>query len=235
MGPRGTCRNRHTIHLRLIHHPAKFLQLLLLHPHRSSNRLARGGMIPTPRMSQLSLTLPCSSLQTSLHQSFAIPYVAIAAGLYGADRVIRILKSRITTAYLQPVPGLGSTLVRIPRLNKGWTAGQHVRIRVLSTSTWRDVFGWAETHPYTIASPCEDLKDGEGLLGEGMILLVKKTGGWSDRLYCMAMEGTGEKNAGNDGEPATFNATGTGRNVRVLVDGPYGERCFCGKFISRTP
>ena len=74
----------------------------------------------------------------------------IAVGAYGLDRVLRFVKTRYAYAYLTPIPELGMTKVEIPVLNAGWRAGQHVRIRVLTTSMgW---FGWAEAHPFSIAS-----------------------------------------------------------------------------------
>ncbi|KAI0339247.1 incomplete iron reductase [Trametopsis cervina] len=149
-----------------------------------------------------------------LHQSFAIPYVAIAAGFYGADRILRIFKSRVTTAYLQTIPDLGTTLIVIPSLNAGWRAGQHVRLRVLTTGLW-----W-ETHPYTIASACEGQQIasiGSGS-ADGMALMVKADGGWSKKIYELGSDRPNEPNA----REMESRIMGKGVRVKVLVDGPYG-------------
>lgn len=142
------------------------------------------------------------SAQICLHQSFAIPYVIIAAAFYGVDHILRILKSRTPYAYLQPIPDLGTTLVRIPTLNAGWRAGQFVRLRIISRSM--GLYGWAEAHPYTIANACE----GGG--ADGMVFMVKKTGGWTRKLYDIAFA------------PTESEARSEAR-VRVIVEGPYGE------------
>ena len=64
----------------------------------------------------------------------------IAVGAYGLDRVLRFVKTRYAYAYLTPIPDLGMTKVEIPVLNAG----------CLTTSMgW---FGWAEAHPFSIAS-----------------------------------------------------------------------------------
>ena len=84
------------------------------------------------------------------HVPVAIPYVLVAAGVYGLDRVMRLVKSRVVMARLRPLPELGMTRVEVPAINAGWRAGQHVRLRVLSFGMgWR---GWTEAHPFTIAS-----------------------------------------------------------------------------------
>lgn len=148
----------------------------------------------------------------SFHQPAARPYTIIAAGLYIGDRILRLLKSRITSAHIECIPELGTTLVRIPAVNTGWRAGQHVRIRFLSLKM--GVLQWTESHPYTIAGAAVGSGShdgGDGVSGEeGLTLLVKKTGDWSRRLYIIAE--TGEYDSWPD----------KGTSVRVHVDGPYG-------------
>jgi len=93
------------------------------------------------------------------------------------------------------------TRVEIPALNAGWRPGQHVRIRVLSSAMgW---FGWAEAHPFTIASVAKT--------PEGLVLMCKKAGGWTGKLYEMA------KVAGYGREDG-----GVSRSVLVMLEGPYG-------------
>lgn len=69
-------------------------------------------------------------------------------------------------------------------------------------------WGWTEAHPYTIANSCEKLGE-----GEGVILMVKKTGGWSRKVYDIAT-------SDDKGEEDTSRGE---KRVRVLVEGPYGE------------
>ncbi|KAH9855485.1 iron reductase [Lenzites betulinus] len=136
------------------------------------------------------------------HVPFAVPYVLFAVGLYGLDRVMRLLKSRVTIARLRPLPDLGMTRVEIPTINAGWRAGQHVRIRVLSLGM--GIRGWAEAHPFTIASVSRSQS------GEGLVLMCKKAGDWTNRLFELAQRA-------DYGE-----ANGIGSNVQVVVEGPYG-------------
>jgi ferric-chelate reductase len=113
---------------------------------------------------------------------------------------MRILKSRITTAIITPIPELNSTRVEISNYNAGWRAGQHIRLRVLSMAMGR--FGWAEVHPFTIAS----VSCGQ----EGVVLICKKTGTWTKNLFEIAKLG-----GYIDGQ--------IGRKVTVVVEGPYGQ------------
>jgi hypothetical protein len=84
-------------------------------------------------------------------------------------------------------------------------------------------FGWSEMHPFTIAS----VGASEGSIGgnrtrgngrrrggggggeEGMVLMCKRTGTWTKRLFEMAKMG---------GYVEGF----MGREVKLWVEGPYG-------------
>ncbi|KAI0746323.1 incomplete iron reductase [Daedaleopsis nitida] len=136
------------------------------------------------------------------HVSWATPYVLVATGIYGFDRVMRLIKSRVAMARLRPLPDLGMTRVEVTAINTGWRAGQHVRLRVLSLGMgWR---GWTEAHPFTIASVSRCPS------GEGLVLMVKKAGDWTSKLYDLAQRA-------DYGE-----ANGLGSTVQVVVEGPYG-------------
>ncbi|RDX49455.1 iron reductase [Lentinus brumalis] len=141
-----------------------------------------------------------------LHMNAAVPYVIAGAVFYGLDRVLRMLKSRICTATLTCLPELHTTQVHIPKLNSGWRAGQHVRLRILSSGM--GPYGWAEAHPYTIASASD------GTVQEGIVLICKKAGSWTRRLYDIAAENRRGALGGSD--------------VRVLVEGPYGGLGYTG-------
>ncbi|CAE7115973.1 unnamed protein product [Rhizoctonia solani] len=135
-----------------------------------------------------------------MHQpEVAPPYVAACIVLYATDQVVRLAKTRLRKAILTPVPELGSTHIYIPRLDMGWAAGQHVRIRVLSFGV--GIFGWAECHPFTIANSPNDVP-------EGLTLVCKRAGDWTSALYRMA---------NNKSESEEH------RSAYVLIEGPYGK------------
>ena len=88
-----------------------------------------------------------------MHAHKAWPYVFTGVGLYGLDRVLRIVKTRIATAHLHTIPELDMVRIEISRLNAGWHAGQHLRLKVFSHRM--GLLGWTEPHPFTIASVSE--------------------------------------------------------------------------------
>ncbi|KAI0946789.1 hypothetical protein AcW1_010148 [Taiwanofungus camphoratus] len=139
---------------------------------------------------------------TCMHEPVTVPYVATALALYGVDRLLRLIKTRYTTARLRPLSELNMTRIEVPQLNAGWRAGQHLRIKVLSRGMgW---LGWCESHPFTIASVSKDPG------AEGLVLMCKKAGDWTGKLFELAKRA-------EYGE-----AGGVGRDVKVLIEGPYG-------------
>ncbi|KAF4609979.1 hypothetical protein D9613_010568 [Agrocybe pediades] len=135
-----------------------------------------------------------------LHKPTMLPYVYACLAIYLADILFRCIKSRLTTAFIRPLPELDLTRVEIPSINAGWRAGQHIRLRVFSLSMgWA---GWTEIHPFTIASVAQS---GE----EGMVLMCKRAGGWTNKLYEVAKRGA-------------YTEGGVGREINVVVEGPYG-------------
>lgn len=140
------------------------------------------------------------------HQPGVWPYVVTAGGVISLDYLIRLMKTRVYNARIRPIPDLMLTRIEVPQLNAGWRAGQHVRIRILSSAMgW---IGWAESHPFTIATAAKT--------PEGLVLLCKTTGGWTGRLYEMA------KVAGYGADEGAF-----GRMVQVMIEGPYGGPGHC--------
>ena len=118
----------------------------------------------------------------------------------GASRVRNHPCHRVLRPYRQ---GMGANILD----RRGWRAGQHVRLRVMSGEM--GLFGWAVAHPFTIASTCE------GENGQGLVLLVKKVGGWTTNLYAAAQQ---------TGYHGMENAMGynSAREMNVIVEGPYG-------------
>lgn len=138
-------------------------------------------------------------LGTCYHQPSTIPYVLVAVGLYGLDLLVRLIKTRVCIARIRPIPELALTRVEVPQLNAGWRPGQHVRLRVLSL--WMGWWAWTEVHPFTIASVSKG--------PEGMVLMCKKAGDWTSRLYEMA-------------KLSEYGDNAYGRDVRIWLEGPYG-------------
>jgi hypothetical protein len=73
-----------------------------------------------------------------------------------------------------PLIGAKSTLVNFPSLNRGFTPGQHVRVRLLVPSLWSSAL---ESHPFTIASA----------EGHSVNLIVKAAGDWTNSLYDLSL------------------------------------------------
>lgn len=136
---------------------------------------------------------------------------------YGLDYTFRFFKSRFVTATIRPIPSLSSTWIEIPSLNSGWRAGQHVRIRIFTSSLgW---LGWTESHPFTIASaPVISRKQGRTVGDEGLILICKNAGGWTRKLYETAKK-SGYIEAG------IAEGVDIGKNVAVMIEGPYSGPC----------
>ncbi|KAJ7088591.1 ferric reductase like transmembrane component-domain-containing protein [Mycena epipterygia] len=136
------------------------------------------------------------------HYPQLFPYLYASIAIYGLDKLLRIAKTRISTATIRAIPELGITRVEMPYINKGWRAGQHVRIQVFSTAM--GVTGWAQPHPFTIASASGS--------NEGLVLMCKKTGDWTHKLFATAAMSQSE--------------WGVGRDIKIMVEGPYGGPGF---------
>ncbi|GAB1526219.1 hypothetical protein RhiTH_009385 [Rhizoctonia solani] len=139
-----------------------------------------------------------------LHVPECIPYCVAAGAIYGLDQLTRIVKSHWVTATITPVPEMKCTQISIPNLTRGWRAGQHVRVRILSAGM--GPLGWAEAHPFTIASVSNSSGQGDGLT-----LLAKRAGDWTGKLYTLSQ-----------GTPSSEKGLGVGRNVSMIIEGPYG-------------
>ncbi|KAG9310137.1 hypothetical protein JVU11DRAFT_9752 [Chiua virens] len=147
------------------------------------------------------LALTVILVSVCYHCAGCLPYVVVAGVFYAVDHLVRGIKTRITTATLRPIPELGLTRVEMPSINAGWRVGQHVRLRVLSTSM--GFWGLTEIHPFTIANV--------NRTEEGLVLLCKKAGRWTNKMYQTA-------NTSAYGERGQE----LGRTVKVMVEGPYG-------------
>ncbi|KAF7377666.1 Ferric reductase transmembrane component 5 [Mycena sanguinolenta] len=136
------------------------------------------------------------------HYPQVLPYLYATCVIFGFDKLMRIAKTRVEMATIRALPQLGMTRIEIPNLNKGWRAGQHVRVQVLSFAM--GTMGWAQVHPFTIASESDSK--------EGLVLMCKETGTWTTKLFAVASRNQAEWDVG--------------RNIRVIIEGPYGGPGF---------
>ena len=130
------------------------------------------------------------------HSGDVVPYLLAIWGLLIINTLFRSATTVFTTATLLALPGAESTLVTFPSLTRGFTPGQHVRIRIFS-GLGMGFRAACESHPCTIASA-----DGDG---DGVQCVIKQAGDWTRGLYALA---SGHKGV---------------ETVRCTVEGPYGE------------
>ncbi|GAA5975406.1 hypothetical protein JCM10908_005152 [Rhodotorula pacifica] len=135
---------------------------------------------------------------------FARPYLFASIALYSFDAIVRIVKTRLGAATIQPLPG-GMTRVQSATLDSGWRAGQHVWLRTWGGAGWHR--SW-ETHPFTIASaPSESSASSNRRL----TLLVKTTGAFTRGL-------SERSNLSYDSRLTT--------SIPCAIEGPYGGLRF---------
>jgi hypothetical protein len=118
--------------------------------------------------------------------------------LYAISLISSACKTRIAHAELLTLPGSDVTGIFIPTLRTGWRPGQHVRIRVPALGLR---IGW-ESHPFTISSAPN---------GDGLVLLCKRAGDWTNALADLAESGA-----------STDDDEGNQTTVTVILEGPYG-------------
>ena len=99
----------------------------------------------------------------------AIPWTV---GAWALVRLLPKLPASVRTSLwwlvglkcLLVLAALGTVRLTIATLSAGWRAGQHVRVKVLAAGMgW---WGWAESHPFTIASCADGGGEGEGVVAE---------------------------------------------------------------------
>ncbi|VDC03745.1 unnamed protein product [Peniophora sp. CBMAI 1063] len=154
------------------------------------------------------------------HFPVTVPYVVAGVVVYAVDRILRLARTRTTTAYLTPMPHLnnGTTHVHMPHLTRGFRAGQHVRVRVVDGTgifAWIRALAFSRARPFSLASRP---------VGSGAELYIKKErGAFTTGLYKMA---TGEfaspQKSSNEKGLSEIEAGEPTRAVRMLVEGPYG-------------
>ncbi|WRT68624.1 uncharacterized protein IL334_005602 [Kwoniella shivajii] len=135
----------------------------------------------------------------ALHVPVAIPFCIAAAIIYLISILCSLTKTRLAHAELHALPGAATTVVTIPALRSGWRAGQHVRIRIPALGPSKGF----ESHPFTIASAPD---------GEGLVLMCKRAGDWTDKLYELAQRSSDIEDRAEGGK----------NNATVILEGPYG-------------
>jgi len=159
--------------------------------HHVSPSRCRPGQPANP--SQFGILLLLAGL--NYHSGDVVPYLVAIWGLIIINTLFRSITTRLATAHILALPGASSTLVTFPALTRGFTPGQHVRIRMSRSLGlgWKALF---ESHPFTIASADAN--------GEAVQCVVKQAGDWTTALHQLALH-----------HPE-------GLRVRCTVEGPYG-------------
>lgn len=170
------------------------------------------------------------------HTPEAIPWIFPALAFYGLDMLLRLFRLRIKDAILVPADK-HMTLVHVPDCTDGWSAGQHIRLRVFSSGRV------LESHPFTIltAPPATSCITA---FPKGVNLGVRVMGDWTRALNdyatqtvdvlkkqeeeCLDEKADLKSAAVSSVQPTTaakrvvFNSPPPEVPVQVMLDGPYG-------------
>ncbi|KIK09642.1 hypothetical protein K443DRAFT_392442 [Laccaria amethystina LaAM-08-1] len=161
------------------------------------------------------------------HTIYASPWIFPPLAFYGADILMRMFKVRIKDALLVPIDNQ-MTLIHIPHCTSGWTAGQHVRLRVFFSGR---IF---ESHPLTILSaPPEVSCIAPASMPQGITLGARVSGDWTRALNEHAFKEAEEikdlmipEKQNTDTEKKVEQDESTTKfpevPVQVMLDGPYG-------------
>lgn len=137
----------------------------------------------------------------------------VAGAMLVFDHICRLFKTTFVYATITAIPELGCTRIEVPHLTRGWRAGQHVRLRTISSLM--GPLDALEAHPFTIATVSES--DG----GEGLTLYAKNAGDWTNRLY-EAAKGTQRELEAGSTEKGLRTAPEQSTKMRMVLEGPYG-------------
>ena len=175
------------------------------------------------------------------HTVYAPPWIYPPLALYGLDMLLRFLRYRIKDATLTPISnhitmvstfqwsGLSYThplccQINIPFCTDGWTAGQHIRLRVFFEGR---IF---EAHPLSIITAPPSTSCLTNVYTPGITLGVRVIGDWSRALNRFALnkgyleeEGPESKEEKSDDHESTeCDSSAPQTQVQVMMDGPYG-------------
>ncbi|KAL5520219.1 hypothetical protein ACEPAG_9432 [Sanghuangporus baumii] len=122
------------------------------------------------------LAIPAFVIAMRYHTRHTIPYLYPSLALWGFDLLLRLFRMRMRTATLI-APDTQMTIVRIHDCASGWTAGQHVRLRIFFP------YRMFESHALTImnAPQTTTCLEDAGFEQE-LILGARVSGDWSRAL-----------------------------------------------------
>lgn len=162
------------------------------------------------------------------HTIYASPWIFPPLAFYGADILMRMFRVRIKDALLVPIDKQ-MTLIHMPHCTSGWTAGQHVRLRVFFSGR---IF---ESHPLTILSAPPDVSCiAPASMPQGITLGARVSGDWTRALNEHAFKEAEEirdlmipkKQATDKEKKVEQDDDGATKfpevPVQVMLDGPYG-------------
>lgn len=157
------------------------------------------------------------------HTVYAPPWIYPPLALYGLDMLLRFLRYRIKDATLTPISN-HITMINIPFCTDGWTAGQHIRLRVFFEGR---IF---EAHPLSIITAPPSTSCLTNVYTPGITLGVRVIGDWSRALNRFALnkgyleeEGPESKEEKSDDHESTeCDSSAPQTQVQVMMDGPYG-------------
>ncbi|KAF6745042.1 ferric reductase-like transmembrane component/FAD binding protein [Ephemerocybe angulata] len=168
------------------------------------------------------------------HTPEAVPWIFPALAFYGLDILLRMLRLRIKDALLVPCDKQ-MTLIHVQDCTDGWTAGQHIRLRVFSSGRV------LESHPFSLLTAPPETTCVTAF-PQGVNLGVRVMGDWTKALNDYATQTvevlrkqedeacldekkqvamTSVELAGAS-KRAAFNAPPPEVPVQVMIDGPYG-------------
>ncbi|KAL5496138.1 FRP1_2 [Sanghuangporus vaninii] len=141
----------------------------------TSVRLVRARVFQVFRLIHL-LSVPAFAIAMRYHTRHTIPYLYPSLALWGFDLLLRLFRMRMRTATLIS-PDTQMTVLRIQDCASGWTAGQHVRLRVFFP------YRMFESHALTImnAPQTTTCLEDAGFEQE-LILGARVNGDWSRAL-----------------------------------------------------
>ncbi|KAJ3576050.1 hypothetical protein NP233_g685 [Leucocoprinus birnbaumii] len=155
------------------------------------------------------------------HTIYAPPWIFPPLAFYGLDMLSRFFRYRIKDATLTPI-GNQFTMINIPFCTDGWTAGQHVRLRVFFEGR---IF---ESHPLTIITAPPSTSCVSNVYTPGITLGARVMGDWSRALNTFALNrghlqlGPEPEEKIDDAESMECVPVAPQTPVQVMIDGPYG-------------
>jgi ferric-chelate reductase len=151
-----------------------------------------------------------------VHTPYAAPWIYPPLALYGFDLLLRLLRLRVKDATLT-APDNQMTIITVHDAHTGFSAGQHVRLRVFAKG--RVVF---ESHPLTIlCAPTKTAVLSPAVVQPGsLVLAARACGDWSRALNDIARSDSSSDPLICEDTPL-LNST-DGVPVQVMLDGPYG-------------